>query len=680
MVTPTTGEASPAVPAPPQPADAPASERLRGLVFLIWVVCLTAFDLFLRHRSILSWDRSDQRQYLICLAGSVLFWWAAFRLMGNLARRGPVGWLFFAVLGVALTLSVWTAFAVFFHYGTFPNQDMVVFLANAPGMVFDVMPHIASIRDSLMLIGIGVAIAIGARWGTVRRRGLGLGILLPLVTLLELGLFDAFADVSPGLPLTSEANTVRFTTQLLRWHGAPPPFFKLHQRNPAPLPPGIAAKPGNFDYLWVVGESMGARYFKAYGAEQDYSPRLDAILEDPAVIRLEHLDSNSTCTDVSVPSLMSGIDPTDPMAKLVASNLPYDVMKARGYGTFLVSSHKLTWAYLSLFLGDRSLDLMQGAEWLHPHPPDNFGAPDTETYDAAFREMDRMDAEGKKFFGVVHVRTLHTPYQVDPDGPPPPVEATPSVPSARYQAAMGYFDRMFGGFWDDLKKRPYSDHTIVIFLADHGESFGQHGYYTHCGRYFDEETHVPSFIYAPPAAWQDPEMGPRLTQIRANRELRVSAIDVLPTFLDLAGVNPDAFSKQLDGQSLTRAIDVNRRYTISNCADFRRCPVKMFAFCQNNIKYIYNGTSHEWSAFDEIADPTEQNDIAAAHQSEIAAASPELSKSRVLAELLRTRGRPSGNPLSTTTPASTQDALTPTHLHGGLMDRQRRDQPNGWWK
>jgi len=199
---------------------------------------------------------------------------------------------------------------------------------------------------------------------------------------------------------------------------------------------------------------------------------------------------------------------------------------------------------------------------------------------------------------------------------------------------------MFGDFWKALQQRNYGRKTIVFFLADHGESFGQHGGYTHCARYFDEETRVPAFVYAPHEVWSDPAVHAKLEQLAANRQEYASTIDLLPTFLDLAGVDLKPFAAQLDGQPLTRALPEGRRYLISNCAEFRRCPIRAFAYYQRGIKYIYLSYIQRWFAFDLANDPGETIDVASAHQEEIAAATSEFVANPTLANLLHSRTPP----------------------------------------
>jgi arylsulfatase A-like enzyme len=250
--------------------------------------------------------------------------------------------------------------------------------------------------------------------------------------------------------------------------------------------------------------------------------------------------------------------------------------------------------------------------------------------------MDESEAAGEPFFGVVHVRTLHPPYQTDPAGPPPGLEFDQHVPSQRYEASLRYFDRMFGAFFEALQQKPYGKRTIVLFGPDHGEAFGQHGISSHCGKYYTEESHIPGFVFAPTAAWSDPVLAPKLAELRANSREFVSNVDLYPTLLDLAGLDARPLGAQLDGHALTQPLPPDRRYLFSNCAEFRRCPIRSFGFYQDGVKYIFHADQRRWEAFDEAADPRELHDVAASHPREIEANLPSLGRNQVLATLLGT--------------------------------------------
>jgi arylsulfatase A-like enzyme len=91
----------------------------------------------------------------------------------------------------------------------------------------------------------------------------------------------------------------------------------------------------------------------------------------------------------------------------------------------------------------------------------------------------------------------------------------------------------------DLVNNPRMfNNTILIITADHGEEFGEHGFWGHASNLYDIQTQVPLIMHIP---------GVRPTKIKDL----VQAIDIYPTVLKLIGVTPKS---NLEGIDLTGLI------------------------------------------------------------------------------------------------------------------------------
>lgn len=112
-----------------------------------------------------------------------------------------------------------------------------------------------------------------------------------------------------------------------------------------------------------------------------------------------------------------------------------------------------------------------------------------------------------------------------------------------YDCGIEYADHEFGLFVDKLREMNLLDNTIIVLTSDHGEEFFQHGLLKH-HQYFDEIIKVPLVIRHP----QKLQKGVKVKSLTRS-------IDILPTILDLAGI--DARSKQFQGKSLLPIIFEN---------------------------------------------------------------------------------------------------------------------------
>lgn len=109
-----------------------------------------------------------------------------------------------------------------------------------------------------------------------------------------------------------------------------------------------------------------------------------------------------------------------------------------------------------------------------------------------------------------------------------------SVLEARYDEAVRYVDHYAGQFITQALHR-LGDNTVIVVMADHGESFGN-GYGGHGGPgLYDSIIHVPLIIKLP-------------YQTRPMRiETRAEQIDIAPTLAALAQITPPS---SWEGRSL----------------------------------------------------------------------------------------------------------------------------------
>jgi arylsulfatase A-like enzyme len=92
---------------------------------------------------------------------------------------------------------------------------------------------------------------------------------------------------------------------------------------------------------------------------------------------------------------------------------------------------------------------------------------------------------------------------------------------AAYDGEVLYTDRQIGRLLKYLRATGLDKNTVVVFVADHGEQFYEHGERLHSKTLYNEEIHVPLIIRAPGHA-------PRVVQ------RRVRSLDLFPTLAELA--------------------------------------------------------------------------------------------------------------------------------------------------
>jgi arylsulfatase A-like enzyme/Flp pilus assembly protein TadD len=131
------------------------------------------------------------------------------------------------------------------------------------------------------------------------------------------------------------------------------------------------------------------------------------------------------------------------------------------------------------------------------------------------------------WFCWVHLFDPHAPYRA-----PEQRAADP------YDNEVAFTDAQIGALFDRLRTAGQLDSTLVVVVADHGESLGEHGEATHGLFAYEATLRIPLII-------SGPSIRPSVS------DAMVSQSDLLPTALELLGVPIPA---RIDGRSLLPVI------------------------------------------------------------------------------------------------------------------------------
>jgi len=127
----------------------------------------------------------------------------------------------------------------------------------------------------------------------------------------------------------------------------------------------------------------------------------------------------------------------------------------------------------------------------------------------------------RQFFVWVHLYDPHEPYD-------PPAPFREKYRKNLYDGEVAYTDQQLGRFLDAVGKKSPVDKTLIVVLADHGESLGDHGEFNHGVFLYDSTLRIPLLISGPGVP----------SGVRVSQQART--IDVMPTILELLGGKPPA--------------------------------------------------------------------------------------------------------------------------------------------
>ncbi|MEM9291432.1 MAG: sulfatase [Acidobacteriota bacterium] len=326
--------------------------------------------------------------------------------------------------------------------------------------------------------------------------------------------------------------------------------------------------------LYLV-DTLRADGLGTYGGRPGLTPRLDALAEDGVVFA--DTTAQSSWTKPSAASILTGLQPRRHRAVRLDSPLDPSVptlaehFRAAGWHTGAVVANAFVTEAFGFHRGfDHFVFLSEGSVQEHW----DIGAPRSpRLHRSALAWLDEIydgdPASGQQqpFFLYVHTVDPHAPYTPPPayqrrfapgvevaQGPRPSalgsvemmsalsqrrMEGSPALArdlKALYEAEIAFQDATFGRFLDALEERDLLDDTVIVFLSDHGEAFGEHEEWTHGLDLHHEVLAVPWLMRLPPSWAVEP--------VRVHQA--VSHVDVTPTLLDLVGLEVPA---DLDGFS-----------------------------------------------------------------------------------------------------------------------------------
>ena len=178
---------------------------------------------------------------------------------------------------------------------------------------------------------------------------------------------------------------------------------------------------------------------------------------------------------------------------------------------------------------------------------------------------------------------------------------------AYYFGFISQLDSQIGRLLEWIESQPeIAENTIIVFLSDHGDRMGEHGmlYKGGTGAMFEGSAAIPFMI-----KW--PGQEPRIDKTP------VTPIDIMPTFLKAAGLNPDPELPGMDLKSLLESGETgstwNERTVFSEWLDpppFRYLMARRgkYKFIADNTDGIFPEMKYE--LYDLEEDKWEMNNLA----------------------------------------------------------------------
>jgi len=516
------------------------------LVFLAPTLLSLAVDLTLRGRAMLEFQPHGKAIYFSSLLVSAAFWVLplslASRLFDAASRwRGAALVVFFGIWIMPLATFGYAGQVAYFRvFRAYVGRDTLRLGVLLRGSLRAWFFAWASPELLVVMLAVGGVITL-ALFAIVRRAAPSLPGPLPVLSVLTFlgALFCLWTDNVDTRFLQASTPDVSFANAVVHaLRAATTGQGRVRQgvtlRTPAALPPLVSARARPPNVLLILTESV-----RADALCSDPPPTCRSVLLDEVVpdrIALGKLTSQTPNTFSASMVLWTGLAPNVDFVDAHTAPTLWEIARAAGYRTAYITSQNSKYEDFGVFVRKAGIDVLATATELGGMEHEQLGAPDERATGEALRFI-RAAAPDKPYFVLVHLSNTHHPYRVDASLQPYAPHADEPSPDVaayhnHYRNSVRMQERLVGAFLRDVERTPSWPDTVVVFLSDHGEQFGEHGRVHHNHSLFDEELRVPGWLAAGARAIGEEERA----ALRSYAGVRTYMQDVNATVVDLFGL------------------------------------------------------------------------------------------------------------------------------------------------
>jgi len=328
------------------------------------------------------------------------------------------------------------------------------------------------------------------------------------------------------------------------------------------------------------------------GIVANWSPKTGAWIEFPDA------KTNAPVTDISVPSMLTGVSPVEGSAKIQAMPFVFDLAHAAGYHTAFFTSQDYHWGGFDDFYGAARIETYVTAGNLPVQLPrvSEDGIDDMEIADRVADYVRHLHADERCFL-VINSNALHVPYQTTSKIP------LPKTLTGDKQKVAYILESYYGQIFAALEHAGRLADSLMIVTSDHGELDARRPRSVdRLDCHFDEVLTVPFFVHLPAQA-----APPIRERVEANAEKPVANVDIAPTLADIFGYGPPP-GLDYAGFSLFSIVPADRVVYCLTSNEWKQWSRPAFSLSQGRERFIFMADEGAFW-FDVGRDPQEQHGV-----------------------------------------------------------------------
>ncbi len=559
---------------------------------------------------LLSWFAED-----LLVAGGVGCLFALLMLATwDRPRARKVAFVAHLIVMLFLALGLFVATEVYHLFGTFPTWQLTAALSD-PSNASDSVVDMFDIRSGVFLMAL-IALTCGG-FAVVRRLLrqrpiIARRLAIAAASMLSLTLVAKLV-ATPSVFGLDENPINRFVGSML-W----PPSFPIAQdaggdfaevlepilgtHRPVDPKPYLELKrwaSSRPNVVFVVLETTATGHLGLTGGPVPNTPNLSRLASE-GLFWVNHY-AHSPSSMMALYQLLCG-NHSQPQDKHISATRPRidchslsEILVERGYSAGLFHSGRFSYSEKDRFFTGRGYEVLYDAISMpnaQQYKKWSWGIEEQATIDAL---VGWMKASSSPAFATYIPVYPHHPYPV------PSKEYKKfkgGGTEGNYRNAMYYMDQMVGYLLKELDANELLENTLLVFVGDHGEGFGEHpGSKMHGRTLYDEASKTFALWFAPEA------------MSRGYIDRRVFGhVDVLPTLLDILSL------PQEDKHPGVSAYGADQRPMVALYTGYGH---PFVGFVDWPFKFIWNRRKRHAELYNLQDDPKEQHSLLELYSEEV---------------------------------------------------------------
>lgn len=314
-------------------------------------------------------------------------------------------------------------------------------------------------------------------------------------------------------------------------------------------------KKKQYNVLFVVNESWDVSGVPSYDSVSRMPYLAKWLSEESAnTVVFKNAFTNSTCTDVSMPSIFTGTSPAENSNLFFTNPFVWDYAKSASYFVGYFSSQRLSWNSYDKYIGKERFDVSFSAD-KDVYPIINDLGFDDIKLAKEFNTFINTYNDKRPFFAVYNTNALHGPCQNESDEMELPQEL------GAYQKAQLILDKSLGLVIENLKRKGLYDNTVIIMTGDHGNEDPSSSL-PRIKSFYENSFRIPIIIKLPSGFENSSKQS-----LFLNGDKNVSNLDLAPT---IQSIVCSGFQHSYKGQSLFDVVAEDRIIEATNVNDLKR--------------------------------------------------------------------------------------------------------------